>query len=168
MALTAEQRAKGRINRWKHLDKIPKGTRHCSNCNTLKLLNEFHKHSGCRDGYNSVCKECRKVITKQQWKDTSLEYKILNRARSRATTKNIEFNLELSDIIIPKECPIFKVPFIYNDKDWSASIDRVDPNKGYVKGNIMIISNKANRIKNDATLDDLKQVVSFYSKVVGL
>jgi hypothetical protein len=168
MALTNEQRAKGRLNRWKHLNELPKGTRLCTKCNILKPLDYFHKHSKCKGGFNPVCKECRKVITKEQWKDSSLEYKILNRSRSRASQKNIPFNLELCDIIIPKECPIFKVPFIYNDKDWSASIDRINPNLGYTKGNIMIISNKANRIKSDATLDDLKQIVSFYNEVVGI
>ena len=168
MALTNEQRTKGRINRRKHLDNLPEGFRNCTTCSTLKPLEAFHKHSKCRGGYNSVCKECKKSITKNQWKNYSLEYKIFNRTRSRATAKNINFNLELSDIIIPKECPVFKVPFIYNDKDWSASIDRINPNLGYIKGNIMIISNKANRIKNDASLKDLQQVVSFYTKVVGL
>lgn len=46
----------------------------------------------------------------------------------------------------------------------SPSFDRVDPTKGYVKGNVIVVSLQANRIKSNATIDELCKVASFYSK----
>ena len=72
--------------------------------------------------------------------------------------KGLEFNLELSDIVIPEKCPLLEVPFHFGTKecyDYSPSIDRIDNSKGYVKGNIQIISMKANAMKNSASLEEL-------------
>ena len=73
-----------------------------------------------------------------------------------------EFSIELEDIVIPDKCPVLGHSFVYGDCDWTYSIDRVDNDKGYVKGNVEIVSNKANRIKNSATEEELKAVLAFY------
>ena len=99
------------------------------------------------------------------WEKTSEEYKIWHRAKSRAKKKGLEFNLEISDIIIPEVCPVFNIPFDKTNKDYTYSIDRIDPSKGYVKGNVAIICNKANRIKSDATFDELLQVVHYVKRL---
>ena len=75
--------------------------------------------------------------------------------------KGLDFNLEIEDIIIPSVCPIFHTPWINNDPDLSPSGDRIDPTKGYIKGNIQVISNKANRIKSNASISDLEKVLEF-------
>lgn len=51
---------------------------------------------------------------------------------------------------------------INKTKDNIPSVDRIIPSNGYVNGNIIIVSNRANRIKNDATLDELKKVYEYY------
>lgn len=59
--------------------------------------------------------------------------------------------------IAPEICPVFGTP-LEKHLDafrWSVSIDRIDPHQGYVRGNIQIISNLANRMKSDATPDEL-------------
>lgn len=71
----------------------------------------------------------------------------------------------LDDLIIPDKCPVFNKPFIYGDHDWTYSIDRLDNDKGYIRGNILIVSNKANRLKNNATMADLRAVVDFYEQL---
>lgn len=73
-----------------------------------------------------------------------------------------DFDLDLEDIVIPDVCPVLGHRFIYGDSDWTYSIDRVDNELGYVKGNIAIVSNKANRIKNSATKKELEAVLSYY------
>ena len=79
-------------------------------------------------------------------------------AKYRAEKRGIEFNLDLEDIIIPDKCPILEVPFVYgdaNNHDYSPSLDRIDNSKGYIKGNIQVISSKANTMKNSATSEEL-------------
>ncbi len=82
-------------------------------------------------------------------------------AKQNAKSKNLEFTIELSDIVIPEVCPVFNTPFDLERKKGrrinGPSIDRIDPSKGYIKGNIQIICDLANRMKQDATLEQLKQ-----------
>lgn len=133
----------------------PEGHRVCVSCDTLLPFSMFHKHSACLFGINTVCKQCRASISQNQWKGKRLETKILQRAKTRATQQDIEFSITEEDIVIPEKCPVFGTLFVYNDCDLAASIDKINPLLGYVKGNIRIISNKANRMKSNATHEDL-------------
>lgn len=45
----------------------------------------------------------------------------------------------------------------------SPSLDRIEPDLGYVAGNAIVISNRANRLKSDATIDELRAIASFYA-----
>ena len=53
-----------------------------------------------------------------------------------------------------------------NDINYSPFFDRIDPKNGYTKNNIVIVSNKANRIKSDANVDDIRKVAAFYEKLL--
>jgi hypothetical protein len=92
---------------------------------------------------------------------------MLNRCKSRAKRKGFEFNLTIADIVMPIECPILGVKLEYvcgKGGSWnSPSLDRIDSLKGYIKGNVQIISKRANIIKNDATIDEIEKVY-FYLK----
>ena len=62
--------------------------------------------------------------------------------------------------IAPKKCPVFGVTLTKGDKTthkWSPSADRIRPEKGYIKGNIQVISQFANVMKQNATPKELKQ-----------
>jgi hypothetical protein len=83
---------------------------------------------------------------------------ILHRTEIRARVKGLEFNINESDIVIPETCPILEVPIVVGTKgdyEYSPSIDRIDNSKGYIKGNVQIISKKANSMKNSATPTEL-------------
>lgn len=88
-------------------------------------------------------------------------------AKERAARKNLPFNIELSDVIIPEVCPVLGIPLVVSLRgkpgwyDDSPSLDRVKPHKGYVKGNVNVISNRANRLKMDATYDELIKVAEY-------
>lgn len=90
--------------------------------------------------------------------------RIISRIKCRAKAKGIPFNLDVSDIIIPDTCPVLGIP-IYSvagkgtNQHNSPSVDRIDPSKGYVKGNVRIISNRANLLKSNATVEELTLVL---------
>jgi hypothetical protein len=86
-------------------------------------------------------------------------------ARRRARAKDIPFNINAKDIDIPITCPLLGVVLKKNKSasnyagPASPSLDRIIPSLGYVKGNIRVISFRANVIKQDATLEELELLV---------
>jgi|LauGreDrversion4_2_1035121.scaffolds.fasta_scaffold48177_4 hypothetical protein len=88
------------------------------------------------------------------------EQMLLASARNRAKKKNIPFNIQVEDILIPNTCPILGITLTKNVGKHggtisSASIDRIIPELGYVKGNIQVISMLANNMKSSATNKEL-------------
>ncbi len=102
-------------------------------------------------------REKGKLYSKQHRKN-NLEYWILYSAKARAKRDGIPCDLSVEDIIIPEFCPILGIPLITGTGRMhqnSPSLDRIIPSLGYVKGNVQIISWKANTMKQDASLSDL-------------
>jgi hypothetical protein len=88
---------------------------------------------------------------------------LVSAAKKRAKQSGIAFDISSADLTMPLVCPIFGVTLIPNiggkrHSSCSPTIDRIDPTRGYVRGNVWIISHRANQIKNDATLEELWQV----------
>ena len=93
---------------------------------------------------------------------------LLNSIRSKCKKRNIPFNLTLEDIIIPDSCPVFGFTLERSEgyrSDRSASIDRIDPKLGYVKGNIVVVSMKANQMKSNGNWQELQKLADFYKKL---
>lgn len=91
---------------------------------------------------------------------------LLKGAKTRAKQKGIQFNLELGDLVLPSFCPVLGIPLkpgVGKTHDNSPTIDRINPAAGYTRYNVAIISMRANRIKNNATLKELRQVYDWYA-----
>jgi hypothetical protein len=109
-----------------------------------------------------------KTIKKMETR--SFEYLIWDRARQSSKERNLEFNLDVEDIVIPEYCPLLgiKLTFVFSKETRHSyySIDRIDSSKGYIKGNVQIISLRANTMKNDATNDELlifaRNIINIY------
>lgn len=96
------------------------------------------------------------------WRNNNREWFMFNAAKHRALKKNLPFEIEKKDIEIPEFCPILGIKLesstsSYSNKDSSPSLDRKNPKLGYTKENIWIISNKANTMKSNASLEELKK-----------
>lgn len=82
--------------------------------------------------------------------------KMLSAAKQRAKIKGLKFDIDLEDIQIPSNCPLLDIPLILTDKtisDSSPTLDRIKNSRGYVKGNVIVISYAANRCKGNLNAD---------------
>ena len=93
---------------------------------------------------------------------------LYNHIKGSANKRGIKFTItmcDLNDLSFPLTCPILDIPLIWNRgraDDNSYSIDRINSSKGYEAGNIVVISNRANRLKSDATLEEMRRLVEYY------
>ena len=92
---------------------------------------------------------------------------ILDTKRRTCKAFGVEFSLDESDVSpLPTVCPVLGITLNYavtsgKPEDNSPSIDRLDNSKGYVHGNVRVISNRANRFKSNATVEELTKVLSY-------
>lgn len=96
--------------------------------------------------------------------------RMLVEAKSRAKSKGIEFGITNEDVIWNDVCPVLGIPITIQRKkghggDYnSPSLDRIDNTKGYVKGNVRIISNRANKLKNNMTKEECELILLNWNK----
>lgn len=93
-------------------------------------------------------------------KRVSTDRYLLKMAKQRAKKKGLEFSIVREDILIPEFCPYFNEKLNADSSGynpWFPSIDRLDSTKGYIKGNIQVISRLANHMKWTATEEQLIQ-----------
>lgn len=164
----------------------------CNDCWKEKELLKHNKKIRCRGCweikdrtyYGHFCSSCYNKERYKENKDYILaenkKYRnsekgkkkmIFLRAMDRAKKNNLPFNLTEDDIIIPQFCPVLgieiKLDNPYGLHESSPSIDRIIPEKGYVKGNIAIISMKANTMKNNGTLEEHIKLVEWMKRVTN-
>ena len=100
---------------------------------------------------------------KKEYNKNNPRAKLLWNAKSRAKKIGVNFNLTIDDIVIPEVCPLLKIELYSGDGviiDNSPSLDRINSQVGYVKGNVWVVSHKANTMKSDATLEELELLVN--------
>lgn len=106
----------------------------------------------------------------KEWNRDNIDSKLISVAKDRAKKRNIPFFITKEDITLPTHCPILGMELKYNQgtgaggKDNSFSLDRIDPTKGYIKGNVQVISHKANSMKFNATKEDLLRFANWVYK----
>lgn len=89
---------------------------------------------------------------------------LLNQKKNYCLKNNIDFDLSVDDIEFPSHCPVLGVELNYFSEiisNNSPSLDRFDPNGGYVKGNVILISMRANRLKMNANPEELMAIAKY-------
>lgn len=94
---------------------------------------------------------------------------MLSSTKSRALREGVHCNLTLEDVLIPEVCPVLGIQMkVATGKrgggDNSPTIDRVRPERGYTKGNVCVISMRANRLKSDGTLEEFQKIVTYLKR----
>lgn len=165
-------------------------TRCCSDCKLWKDLSEFSSRLRLVQlkneldkkptiYYRSRCKLCNlKKVKQPKYESAEARRKqhrkdprkvMLMHARARAKKKGIDFDIAYDDIVIPDKCPILDLDLFVTDGcvgPNSPTIDRLDNSKGYVRGNVLVISYRANSIKRDASLEELELLVKNLKRVL--
>lgn len=125
---------------------------------TVRLNNGQCKSCGC------LMKETVGNRFRKHGQSNTIEYKLLKDAKKRAKQFNREYNIDITDIIIPNLCPILNIPIIISKgkcTENSPSLDRINSKYGYIKGNVRVISLRANRLKQDSTIEELKKIILY-------
>lgn len=96
-----------------------------------------------------------------------------NAIKQRAARKGIPYDIDADYLmsIYTGVCPVFNVPFERRDErtsnaPFAPTVDRIVPSAGYVRGNIIIISRRANNIKSDATPEEMRKVAQYYETLI--
>ena len=95
---------------------------------------------------------------------------MVSNAKARAARLGVPFDLDWRDIEIPAICPVLGIKITLGNKgfcDNSPSLDRLIPSLGYVASNVRVISYRANAIKRDATLEELRAIAAYVERELG-
>lgn len=97
------------------------------------------------------------LAKQKEWKINNQEKYLLQGAKQRAKKYGVPINITIDDIFIPEFCPYLGVKLVPFSGWDSPSLDKINPELGYVKGNVQVISTKANTMKSNATHAELIQ-----------
>jgi len=157
-----KERERKRLYRQNNAEKIKENQKLCYQKNSEKERERKRL-------YRQDAPEREKIKYKKLYYKNNLAKQMLRSAKRRAIEKRIPFSLEEKDIKIPEICPV--LGFILKKGEGkifpnSPSLDRIIPEKGYVKGNIIVISHMANSIKQNATPEQIVAVGEFFKKLL--
>jgi hypothetical protein len=96
---------------------------------------------------------------------------LLHSAKRRAKEKDCQFDLRETDFEIPTVCPILGIPLVCGKGSItpnSPTLDRIVPLLGYIKGNVWVISARANLMKNDASIHELIDFAEWVARTYGI
>lgn len=132
-------------------------TRVCTSCRIRKPLDEFPPDKRASNGKQARCRPCINAWIKEHYRKNPAAG-MWRRARARAKKIGLGFDITIDDLLpLPTHCPVFGSPLCVSAsrQDPNAySLDRINNDRGYVKGNVIVMSYRANRLKNDGTAEE--------------
>lgn len=126
----------------------------CTKCKTQRPLSEKIPDTNYR------CIECGPGRAPKHHP----ELRMWRSAKKRADACSVPFTIRVEDIVIPEICPVLGVPLVHGirgNNQHAPSLDRIIPEKGYVPGNVAVISFRANTLKRDGTLQEFQKLVQW-------
>ena len=164
--------------------------KNCNKCKQNINFRKFRKVNPLRKGPNkgkkigwtdingktrfSICKSCENIGFMKRYRKNPY-HQLFHNFKKRASFAKVPFELSKENMIEIFDnggdtCPVFGFKYIKdadkNNRDYAPSLDRIDPKKGYTKENTIVVSMLANRIKTDATIDQIGKVYQFYKNII--
>jgi len=159
-------------------DNIPEGRKRCCKCRNIREIKDFHKNSNSKDGLVKECKICRTERNKSRKLSGYGERRyyglkgIIRNIKHRAKECGREFQLDFNwiDNNTKDYCPIFGIKFTFLEGNGyhinsSPSVDRIDNSIGYIPENCVVVSHRANSMKNNGNEDELYKLSVFYNNL---
>lgn len=136
----------------------------CHECKT-KMMRVYRENN--REHTNEIARNSHKRARTRRPKSFLVYY-----AKRRAIKRGLPFNLTENDIEIPEVCPVLGIKLRNPSTDgWDIfsqdncpSLDRIVPELGYIKGNVKVISKKANTIKSFGTKEEHLKIVEYIER----
>jgi hypothetical protein len=129
------------------------------------------KHNYDRQRRKDMGDKLRAQAKAKRDRNRGTAWEIWNRAKWRAKRKGIQFTITVADVVVPTHCPALGIKLSAVTKKGghyaSPSLDRIDPSLGYVPGNVVVISKRANTIKADASAIELMMVVRWMDRLTS-
>lgn len=129
------------------------------------MRNQEHTRAKMREWYRKNKEGVRS--TSLAWRIANVDRIMLKDAEKRAKRFGLAFDLAPWDIHVPEFCPVLGIPLRYGvgkRTDNSPSLDRIRPELGYVHDNVCVISWRANDLKADANVEELRMVLAWMEK----
>lgn len=118
------------------------------------------KSTGCGCARKESLSKIKPAAT--HGRSNTSEWSMYRGARTRAKERGMDFDLKVTDIVVPDLCPLLSIPLVRGSNgrlnEGSPTLDRIDNSKGYTKDNVWVISHKANSIKSTATYEEIELV----------
>lgn len=165
-------------------------TKTCRKCDIEKSIDDFPKAARCKGGRSARCRTCKSermkeyrhkklredpVGFRQKENEKATAYgrkhpekSLLSNARTRAKKEGLPFSITEKDIVIPSACPVLNLVLKRGIKKLqinSPTLDKLIPEFGYVPGNVAVISHRANKLKNDATFEEVEGLYKWWSSI---
>lgn len=150
-------------------------TKVCQGCGESRNESDFPVRNDRSGRLRPYCKDCRNDVQRARYKHHRTTKPFLHRctrAKSRAKSLSVAFDLtpEYLESIWTGYCPIrgveLKLDTNRKDED-AAELDRFDPDLEYVQGNVHWMSRKANRLKNNTSIEDLESLLNWMNEVMN-
>lgn len=150
---------------------MPTPIRRCTKCKQVKPISDFSRAKAYRGGRHTQCKKC--MVKYQQAKLATPAQRMIAYSKMGARNRGLKHTITVDDLILPERCPYLGIIIDYRSASErecerpqnGPSVDRIDSTKDYVPGNVQVISTLANRMKQEATPE---QLIAFAKGVLAL
>ena len=152
-------------------------TKTCITCGESLPLSQFHLRKD-NNKYRGECKSCNGSRTLARSNSLSDAQYLYESAKTRAKRKSREFTITIEDVglVDSDTCPYLQIPMFRRVQvsgkkpchhNNSKSLDRIDSARGYVPGNIIVCSWRANSLLRDGSLSELKLLIHNFERILN-
>ena len=104
-----------------------------------------------------------------KFKHLAVPHKVVREKCARLCSQCIKKDISIEDVKIPEKCPVLGILLVFSlnkRTNNTPSIDRIDSSKGYIKGNVIVVSWRANMLKNNGTWQEHQQIADYYKGII--